>query len=422
MVQSTNGPVMGRKPKSIKTFNRRQIIKIIKNSGECSAAEISDAVGLSVTSINIALKDLLAAGVIQNTGKGNPGKEGGKRPDLYGINPDYAYCAVCHAMDHELYLSLFDFSYEKTGPELVLTPEYTDGESYVKEIAQGIRTLLQERNVPEEKLKAVSISLAAIVDSDHGIAYYPEDNPFHMDAVDFRSGIRAVFPSCRVYVNAPARFALYHAVSVRPELAEKKVFLIIGSEDHVGGAEINKLRLTKGRHGFAGEIGHLHFKFFDMFSAPEKERLNEPLQMELNEIMRKTNLEALLGKWAEVYPEDPTAKGYLGGEIPFDSIGVLADGGDWFARNFIRQFADVVLLVINHIILITDPDVIMIGGDYAGFGEYFTEYMMEHVKDCTFNGMKRNPSLLFEPLGFEDVIEGAAGFALDSLIERMESD
>ena len=414
--------VKGRKPRSIKTFNRQQILKIIKQKQVCTAVDISSAVGLSLTSVNLALKDLLSAGIIETAGKGQPGREGGKRPDLYRLNPHYAYCVVCCASETSIVLTVYDFTMQRIVDATRVEPEFTDGHDFVPEIARAVTELLEKNELPQEKLKAIGIVLWAIVDSDRGIAQYPEDSPFHVDYIHYKDNLQPYFPDSGIYVNSAGRFALYAALSEREELADKKVFMIGGSEDSIGGAEINQMRITKGRHGLAGEIGHLWLPIATVSGDRIRGAAVAPEIRELNEFLNEKNMMLVAKEMARANPEGSTEADILEDKLQIRDLGKLADEGDQFAREVITRIADTMLLVINHTMLFSDPDVIALAGYYADFGSFYKQYLESRINSASFTGMEIPVQLVFFPLSGEDTINGAAEFALDEITGSVETD
>ena len=76
-----------RKPKNIKIHNEKLVISFLRGKEYTTAAEISRQLNLSITTIAKILATLQKNKVVNAIGKGHSTNEGGKKPELFALNP-----------------------------------------------------------------------------------------------------------------------------------------------------------------------------------------------------------------------------------------------------------------------------------------------------------------------------------------------
>ena len=67
---------------------------LFRTADVLSVSEISEKINLSKTTVTKMMGDFVARGLIKSAGKGSSTDEGGKKPELFELNADYAYIVV----------------------------------------------------------------------------------------------------------------------------------------------------------------------------------------------------------------------------------------------------------------------------------------------------------------------------------------
>ena len=83
-----------RKPKNIRQHNQKMILSLLQLVDEISISELSEKTNLSKTTISKMFADLCHAGILLSAGKGESTSDGGKKPELFALNPEYGYTIV----------------------------------------------------------------------------------------------------------------------------------------------------------------------------------------------------------------------------------------------------------------------------------------------------------------------------------------
>src|SRR5689334_10861910 len=76
-----------------KEINRSLVLNIIKTRGPISRKDVADVTGLSPATVTGITATLIEDGLISETGEGQAGSLGGRRPVLLQLNPHAGYVA-----------------------------------------------------------------------------------------------------------------------------------------------------------------------------------------------------------------------------------------------------------------------------------------------------------------------------------------
>ena len=90
------------KPKNLKQNNSRAVFELLRHGENMTVSEIAERIHLSKTTIKKVFDSLLADGLISMCGKGESTDEGGKKPELYRLNPQFGYVIAIHVTPDEV--------------------------------------------------------------------------------------------------------------------------------------------------------------------------------------------------------------------------------------------------------------------------------------------------------------------------------
>ena len=371
----------GRKPKNIKLHNQKLVINLFRSGKEFSASEIAAHTQLSITTAVKLLDALMAANVIQSIGKGESTLEGGKKPELYVINSSYKYAIGCYGTEMNAEIMLTDFMCNVICKKSLHYSHPESADETMREIAEGIRSIVSENNLSPERLCGISIGLNGIVDSAKGILSYPVHNSEWGKNLNILCSVRKYLPEFKntnIIIDNAGRFAAYSLLLNHPEYKEKRVFSIIAT-DYAVGCFMEHGNIVHGNNGLVGEIGHIRVVpgFRDYKCACGNYGCFESL----------VNSHAIIRAAKKIGMHEKDSNFYYkvqNGLCTYKDIFTAADQGSHYAQAVVEYLAELFSVLIRDIMLTTDPEILSISGIYSYSGEYFQKTLLNMVQSIPF--------------------------------------
>ena len=93
-MQYENKPSQVAIPKELKVKNRQTVLTAFLRGEPLTAVEISEKTRISRQTVQKSIEHFLSNELLVPFGKGTSGSLGGKRPELYVLNPDLYFLAI----------------------------------------------------------------------------------------------------------------------------------------------------------------------------------------------------------------------------------------------------------------------------------------------------------------------------------------
>ena len=401
----------GRKPRNIRSGNRKLIIEQYRSSPDLSVTELARRIKLSRTTVMKINESLLQEGIIEEAGKRASTEEGGKKPVVFRLNRNRNYILCYHIQYERIRFRVFNLAMESLYTEIAEIDRNTPFPSVLEKICALYDRAGGELPRLNEKLLSVMLAVHGTVDSERGICrhstYFPSWGSDLPIADELK---RALDTSAEVYADNWIRFKAYAAIQ-KPGAAEGKNLILIDAGGHglTSGIIIDG-EPYKGHHFFSGEIGHMILDLedreycgcgargcFESLIKPER-LIRDALSL------REKGLESALFRAGE---DDA---------LDLERILRCADEGDSLACGLmdrrILRFAQ----GIANVCVVFDPDIILLEGDYASKSSYFREGLRKHFQTMTFPRMEKDVEIRFNetPSVSPRTLEGAAAYAFNT--------
>jgi glucokinase len=118
------------------------------------------------------------------------------------------------------------------------------------------------------------------------------------------------------------------------------------------------------------------------------------------------------------YPESVLYAKIVKKALDIFDIFAASNVDDRFARGLMDQVIHYFAIVIHNIVLLRDPENIIIQGFYAQAGEYFLKNLRHKVNSLPFYKMDRDLPINFTSFsGFNPYLIGAARYGVDLLLD-----
>jgi predicted NBD/HSP70 family sugar kinase len=401
--------------KAHKQNNIRQVLNLIREHDTVSVAELAPKSKLSKTTVKKMIDLLVSLKLVSSAGKGLSTDEGGKKPELFRFNQDYGYVISLHitpevimAAASDLGAELSHFHRSEVGPQRDLEP-------ILDRLVGEIRRLRALKADTGEKLIGVVVALPGLADSSRGISIYSphyhswgRNVPF-LDLLRERLGELRAVP---LFVDCVNRYQAF-AERVKGVAAGVRNFMIIDAINVGLGAGIFLHgELMRGHQSLSGEIGHMTVNPIDgplcncgnrgCFEAMVSAKRLRELACDA----RKRGVDSLL--FREGSADD----------FELERVCELAGRGDSLCGTLIDEVARWFAVGLGNIILVNDPELVVIQGQYVKAGEGFLKRVREGIRSIGLPDVEKTVRIEFSVMGEERGVIGGAAFVVSDFFAK----
>jgi glucokinase len=344
----TKEPISIGRPSLLRQTNAANILKLLRETGPCSKADLVRASGLSAPSVTNVVSQLVVSGLIETIGEGE--SSGGRPPDMLRFKADRGCVAGVDINAGRFRFLLADLNgrqldaVETSLPSSSATPE-----AVCRHIGKILRGLLRKHKQKIEQLLALVVGVPAITNVDEGtvLAISTLKN---WRNVPLRSMLGREF-ACPVVIendtNLAAKGELYRGAA-RTE--DNFVFISIGEGEGVGAGIILNGKIYHGSQWSAGEIGYLHIP----------RASTGPLTIhDFGRLEKILSGRGILRSWRIKGRREAGHTRVNSGVEVFN----LAGAGNAHARQILRYRARILADVILNLSLILNPSLVLFGGE-----------------------------------------------------------
>lgn len=238
-----------------KSYNRKLLLNYIHKIPH-SRAELARKTGLTRAAISIIVDELLIEGIIVETGTAEANL--GRKPVLLDIDPASYYALGLDISRNKCLVGIVNIKgVLVAGKEIVLNG-IASAEAAVKIIVHEISVLLQERNLPSQKLLGMGVSTPGPVDVFAGKIISPPNFEMWENFEIVKE------------LKDELHFDIFlENNSVALALAEKyfgigkkfNSFILLTVDLGIGSGFVINNKLYRGAGGFGGEIGHTSINY-----------------------------------------------------------------------------------------------------------------------------------------------------------------
>ena len=386
-------PIPIGRPSVLRHTNAHSLLKLLRECGSCSRADLVRASGLSAPTVTNVVKDLLSEGLIEPLGEGE--SSGGRPPDMIRFKAERGCLAAAEISADHISLLLTDLNGSELDTQRIpLAKRKTTPEAICGYIGEELKALLKRQKKTREQLLALVVGAPAITNVDEG-SVLSISTLEGWRSVPLRTMLSKI-ANCLVIVENDMNLAAQGEHYCGAAQAEKDfVFIHVGT--NVGAGIFLGGKIHHGSQWSAGEIAYLRL--------PSISR-RQPTIHEFGELETVLTGSGILKSWHE-----ETGKGVRAGR-EMDAVGILnlAQAGDARAVKIIRHRAEIVADIIVNLSLILNPGLILLGGE-IGSHPVLIDFVRKQLEGDEFAVTKVSSS---SP-GNRAVLWGAISLALDAI-------
>lgn len=381
------------RPSVLRHTNAHGILKLLRECGSCSRADLVRASGLSAPTITNVVKDLLSENLVEPLGEGE--SSGGRPPDMIRFKAERGCLLAVEISSESISFLLTDLNGNELATQKIsLAKRKTTPEAICGYIGEELKILLRKQKKAREHLLALVVGVPAITNVEEGSVL----------SISTLEGWRSVplrdmlskKTNCLVIVENDMNLAALGERYCGAAQAEKDfVFINIGT--NVGAGIFLGGKIHHGSHWSAGEIAYLRL--------PSISR-RQPTIHEFGELETVLTNSGILKSWQE--EGGKTARP----SREMDAVGILnlAQAGDACAEKIVRKRAEIVADVIVNLSLILNPGLILLGGE-VGSHPVLIDFVRKQLEGGEFAMTKVASSAP----GNRAVLWGAISLAVDAV-------
>ena len=379
-----------------------KILSLCINDGNYSIAELSKEINTSIPTTTKLVEELIEDGYIEDLGK--QGTNGGRRPSVYGLCPSAGYFVGTDVRKNGISIAITDFKgqlieYIESLPYIV-----ESSENSFRNLSHIILDQLEKTGISKESILAYGFNLSGRVNNETGYCFtyfLGEDRPI--------ASLLEEELNTPVFVENDSR-AMTYGEYICGVANDEKEMLFLNVTWGLGMGMIVNGKLSYGKSGFSGEIGH--FPLLDNDQICHCGKIGCLETGASGSAAHRIFIEKLKEGRASVLAE----KYQRGEEISLDDILWAVNEEDVLAIEVIEEIGSVLGRAIAGLINIFNPEVVVIGGKVATAQEYLLLPIKTAIQKHSLNMINRDTTIKFSKLGEKGGPVGACMLSRSKLL------
>lgn len=364
---------------------KQRILGLCINNGDFSIAELSKELNASIPTVTRLIGELIEDGFLEDLGK--TGTSGGRRPSIFGLNQAAGYFVGTDIRRHHVSIAVTNFKgkivdYKEDVP---FTLEGT--EESLRKLSDLIKGNTDTLGIEQEKVLAYGINLTGRVNHETGYSFsyfIGEDKPL--------SQVLEKELGAPVFLENDSR-AMAYGEYICGEANNEKNMIFINLSWGLGMGMIIEGKLSYGKSGYSGEIGH--FPMLDngkicqcgKIGCLETGASGSELHRIFVEKIKEGKVSSISSKFAD--PED----------IDIDDILEALMDEDMLAIECVEEIGSILGQATAGLINIFNPELVVIGGRLSIAKDYLMPPIKSAINRHSLNIVSKDTAIKFSKLG-----------------------
>lgn len=383
---------------------KKSILALCENGDTYSLSDLAHELGTSIPKVTRIVSEMEQAGILSDWGKQESAT--GRRPSLYGLNPDAGFFVGVEVGKDGLTLAVTDFTGRLIQFQDGISFTLTGTEESVLGLCACVKKQLRKYHLDPSQVRAVGVNLTGRVNHQTGYSYsyyISEEKPI-------RSILEQGF-GWPVFIENDSRgMAFGEYMSGIAGDARTVLFLNVGWG--LGMGMVLDGKLFNGKSGFSGEIGH-----FPLLDNHQICRCGKVGCLETG--ASGLALRRLIGeRLAEGHPSILSAAFAEGREITLNDILDAVAKEDVTAIECVEQVGSTLGRAVAGLINLFNPDVVVIGGRLCVTEQYLMPPLLGAVSRLSLNLVNNDTVIKVSRLGNKAGAVGASLLSKHRLLNR----
>ena len=335
---------------------KRNIIAHMAVNGECTLAELTKQLHISVPTITKLVSELVEEGIVNDLGKVET--PGGRRPNVFGLTSSTIYFAgISVGRDNMTYV-ITDLQNNILKEVKDDTFVLSDRTQCLEKICSNIENFIDTCGIDRSKILGVGVCIVGRVNTEQGRSYkyFTTSEEALRDILEERIGIR-------VLLENDTRARCYAEYTTGKSKEDSNVIYLHMGRGVAIGIVIDG-KLYYGKNGFAGEFGHIPFFDNEKICACGKKGC---LETEVSGIAIEEKMCDLISSGVNTILREKFDRNEA---IHINDIITAARNDDNLSIELIEEAGEKVGKAVAFLINTFNPETVIVGGNLAAAGDY----------------------------------------------------
>ncbi len=389
----------------LKKFNQqRLIVEYLYRNAKASNPELAKLTNMSSPTIHKLISELIDLGIVQELGYGD--SIGGRRPNLYGINPNARYIISIDIDCRMIKMGVFNLQNELISDNITYFDNIKNKTHIFEGIFSHLDALLEKLHFKSSQYLGIGISLPGLIETKTGQTY----SDLLLDGLSLEEAFENRYHLPTFTGNDSRVMAL--GEQAFGAARNKENVLCINICDGIGMGMIVNGQIYEGKSGFAGELGHINVVENGLLCTCGKRGCLETVASgtALIQLAQKGIAEGKESLISEMVNANLD-------EIHVSTIIEALKSGDAFAIELISQAGEYLGKGIAGLIHIFNPETIIIGGKVAGAKHFLLDPIQQALNKYTIHRIKQDTEIRTSSLEEKVKLLGAVAMVMNKLFE-----
>lgn len=382
---------------------KKKIITHYFYNGSSTITDLSKELDLSIPTVTKLITEMVNDGYIDDYGKLET--NGGRHPNLYGLNPESGYFIGVDIKRFAINIGLINFKGDMVELQMNLPYVFENTPEALNELCQLTKDFINNLTIEKEKILNININVSGRVNPESGLSFSHfnfEERPLS-EVLTEKIGYKTT-------IDNDTRAMTYGEFMKGNVKGEKDILFINVSWGLAVGIIING-RLYNGKSGFAGELGHVNAFDNEIIchcgkkGCLETEASGSALYRILNQRIAGGE-NSILSK--RIKSKEP---------ITLDEIIDAVHKEDMLCIEIIEEIGQKLGKDVAGLINIFNPELVIIGGVLSETGDYMTQPIKTAIRKYSLNMVNSDSKVITSKLKDKAGIVGACMLARSRMFE-----
>lgn len=380
---------------------KRKIVTYYIYNGNSTITDLSKELNLSIPTIAKIVNEMCTNGIINEYGKLETSE--GRRPNLYGLNPEAGYFLGVDIKSASLNIGLINFKGDMVELSQNLPYKFENTEQAIDTLCESVCKFMDKLDIEIDKIQNVCVNISGRVNPDTGYSY----SVFNFSEIPLTKILEDKI-GLPVFIENDSRGMAYGELIQGCVKGEKDVLFINVSWGLGMGIIINR-ELYKGKSGFAGEFGHIPmFKNEILCHCGKKGCLETEVS---GRALYRIVLERLKNGETSILTRN--------GKDSFTMQDIIRATvhEDLLCIDIVEKMGEKLGTAIAVLINIFNPELVVVGGTLSLTGDFLLQPVQTAVRKYSLNLVNRDTKIVLSKLKDKAGVIGACMMARNHIFE-----
>jgi len=388
-----------------KIFQKNAIIEYLYKQGPTSNPDIARYTKMSSPTITKLIQELISLEIVIDMGIGE--SIGGRKPNLFGINPNARYIIGVDIDCRMVKLGIFNLANEAVSEIITYFGNVKDKNQMFEELFNRLDTLIKQTNLNKKAFLGIGVSIPGLINSKTGQTYM--DLRLNGRKLDELFSSRYELP---VIIDSDSR-VMAIGEQAFGFAKNKKDVLCLNICDGIGLGMILNGIVYRGKSGLAGEFGHINVvksgnlctcgKYGCLETVASGTALIEQAQQGIKK-GQETLIKELVNNDIE--------------KIHVSDIIEAVNKGDIFAIEIINKLGHFLGEALSSLVHIFNPEMIIIGGKVALAENYLINPIENSLNKYTISHIKKDTEVVTSTLQDKVKLLGSVAMVMNQVFDE----